>query len=321
MRLSSDTLGGGLVSFSSTLRDEGVEESLVMDWWLDMPQNDKANPAGKVTRDDVDRLNKRIDDLRAAAHPPLPSPAPESGWKAYRQVVIGAVIGSVITACLALSGTIMSGYFESRVDNRIDTKLKPLTEKVDNLHGAVSEIQGELKRISANQGLKDAASLPPAQLAKRLPNVLSDLETAKKSDAKPAGDTLNEIQSKLLQVDANAPGYWPLVFNLISYHSILITGLTSPPKPQASEMGNIRLSGGTSGVTGGYFRVFGEIDGVKFSNSWIEFDANRPATLKNVHFEHCVLIFVGFNLQNPDPATQRLGRQLLAANLEKFTVS
>ena len=157
-----------------------------------------------------------------------------------------------------------------------------------------------------------------SKTVRNLGNVHEAIRDAKEQKQPIEERSLAGIQSKLLKVDTATPGYWPLVFDLISYHSIIVTGLTSPPKAQAIEMSDVAVSGGP--VRGGHFRLSGTIDGLRFINSWVEFDGGKSVTLKNVHFDNCVLVFVGFDFRAPNPSTQRLARDLLASNIANLVI-
>jgi hypothetical protein len=207
------------------------------------------------------------------------------------------------------------------VDSRVRDRLQPLTEKITQLQTDLSEIKGELKRISARAVVEDAASAPLARLATQLVNVRTAMKDARALQQSLPERSILEIQGKLLKVDNNARGYWPLVFDLIGYRSIVITGLTSPPSGKVHEMSDVSMSGGDDRVGGGYVRLSGNIEGVRFVGTWVEFDASKPVVLKNVHFDHCVLVFVGFDPQTPDPSIQHLAREILAADLTKFTIA
>jgi hypothetical protein len=185
----------------------------------------------------------------------------------------------------------------------------------------LGEIKGELKRIAALRVIEDAAGASPERLATNLQNLQKVLIEAKRLDQPLPDRPISEIQTKLLKVDSTSSGYWPFVFDLISYRSIIITGLRSPPKAIASEMSNVIMQSLNNGVTGGYVKVSGNIVGVRFANSWVEFDADNPATLKDVHFDHCVFVFVGFGADAPSPHIQRMVQQISASNLSEFTVS
>ena len=206
------------------------------------------------------------------------------------------------------------------VDEAVDTKLAASMKDLRQLQLDVAEIRGELKRITDRAVIENAANSNPSRLAMNLGTLHEALKNAREQKEPIEEHSIAEIQSKLVNVDAGSVGYWPVVFDLISYHSILITGLTSPPKVNASEMSNITMRGFGNGIVGGYVRLSGTIDGVKFVNSWVEFDGSKPVVLKDVHFDHCVLVFVGFDFRTPSPSMQRLGRDLLASNIGKFII-
>jgi hypothetical protein len=67
--------------------------------------------------------------------------------------------------------------------------------------------------------------------------------------------------------------------------------------------------------------IAGLIESVTFVDLWVIFDAQKPVVLRNVHFEHCVLVFKGFTAQSPSPTIEKLGRDLLAANITDFRIS
>ena len=223
-------------------------------------------------------------------------------------------------ACLLLGSGILAGVPGLFIDSRIHSALDPLQEKITLLQTDVAEIKGELKRIAARTAIDDAANSPPALLAANLPRLQEALKDFRNPERQLPDRSTSEIQAKLLKVDASAPGYWPFVFDLISYRSILITGLTSPSTAKASEMSNVTMRGTATGVKGGYVRLSGRIEGVRFADSWVEFDASKSLTLKDVHFDHCVLVFVGFDPRAPAPSIQKLGLEILAANMAKFTI-
>jgi hypothetical protein len=282
-------------------------------------------PMSKQQNGEIFRRLKNLDDglqklEEARAATGSPASTRESWFK--RNGFSFALIGTSIALVTWLVGNgVLRAPFALYVDSRVNSGLRPLTEKITQLQVDVGEIKGELKRIADLRTIEDSAGASPAQLAKHLEKLRNVLVEARRT-AEPLPDqAVSEIQAKLLKVDAASPGYWPLVFDLISYRSIIVTGLTSPPVANAIEFTDVAANPLGKGVLGGYLRLGGIIDGVRFEGSWIEFDANRPVKLKNVHFDHCVLVFVGFGPAPPAPPIQRLVRELLASNLKNFAVS
>jgi hypothetical protein len=271
-----------------------------------------------MSNQQIDEIFKRLRALESnATNGAIPVSTRESWFK--RNAYWFA--SSIALLTLLVGGGIGKVFLDLYVDSRVNSGLWPVTQTLTQLQVDLGEIKGELKRIAALRVIEDAAGASPEQLATNLQNLQKVLIEAKRSEQPLPDRPISEIQAKLLKVDASSSGYWPFVFDLISYRSIIITGLRSPPKATASEMSNVIMRGFNNGVTGGYVKVSGNIVGVRFANSWVEFDADNPAILKDVHFDHCVLVFVGFGAEAPSPHIQRMVKQILASNLSEFTVS
>jgi hypothetical protein len=110
-----------------------------------------------------------------------------------------------------------------------------------------------------------------------------------------------------------------MVFDFINYRFILITGMVFPPKP-VSRFSDVAFRN-SGAIKGGAWKIGGLIDGAKFVGSWIEFDADAPATLINVQFDHCVLVFRGFNTESPPPMFRAIAKQLLESSIADATIT
>lgn len=173
---------------------------------------------------------------------PSPSSVPPATlWERHQSSIVNGVVGAVALIVVSLMVAIFGGYVDHRTDARIDAKVGPINQRLEQLQSSVSEIQGELKRIASRhpsvdrqpvRTIENAAAVSPGQLATTLTALRTAVNLAKETGERPPDQALAIIQSKLLNVDASSPGYWPLVFDLVSYRSILITGVTSPPSPK-----------------------------------------------------------------------------------------
>ncbi len=169
-----------------------------------------------------------------------------SFWMKHQGPIVGGFAGALALAVIAGVVAITSGYIDHKIDGRIDAKLKPFSEKLDTIQREIPELQGELKRIADStpvRTINDAATASPQRLADNLAQVRVRLDQAREKGEKATDTALAAIQSTLLRVDEKSPGYWPLVFSLISFRSIVITGSKAPPKPRVSVLSNVMVSG------------------------------------------------------------------------------
>ncbi len=74
-------------------------------------------------------------------------------------------------------------------------------------------------------------------------------------------------------------------------------------------------------MDGGAWKIDGLVDGAKFVGSWIEFDADSPATLINVQFDHCVLVFRGFDTESPPLIFREIAKQFLASSIADAVIT
>ena len=168
--------------------------------------------------------------------------------------------------------------------------------------------------LPARNVIGTAANLTPRVLSAELSAVHATLKRENPSTAKMPDSDLAKIQTNLLSINpASAPSYWPLVFDLISYRSIAAAGLPAPPVGRL-ELYNVRLPGQL--FRNKNVRLGGLIEGVVFIDSWVAFDSKIPVVLKDVRFERCVLVFLGFDTQSPSPEIKKFGHDLIASAVD-----
>jgi hypothetical protein len=265
---------------------------------------------------DIKRIDARIAAASALLQDKIDSLTAEvallkpRGWKKAVRLLreLGPLAASV-GLFVALLGVTTGALYQSFAHVKEETQFRTHTE--DRL----GRIEADLKSLLAVNTIRQAAELKPHELSLELPKVRESIQTAQETGTKLPDQALGEIQTRLLNVNEASPGYWPLAFALISYRSIIITGMLSPPGP-LSVFKDVRFQGAQQSKVGGVAVVLGGlIEGVDFVNSWVEFDLSAPLVLKNTHFDHCVLVFRGMQVESPSPLYQRIARQILASTV------
>ena len=232
------------------------------------------------------------------------------GWRkavhGLREIGPIATIAAVFVAVIVFAATQYSAA---------NARLAQQARFEEKTSARLGKIETDIRSLLAVNTIRQAAELQPQELSKELPKLRESIQTVKDTGGRLSEQTLGLVQSRLLEVSDSSPGYWPLAFALISYRSIIITGMLSPPKP-LSVFKDVQILGAQqSKVSGMAVTLGGLIEGLDFVDSWIEFDLGSPLTLKNTHFSHCVLVFRGLQVSSPSPVYQRITKQILASTV------
>ncbi len=179
--------------------------------------------------------------------------------------------------------TIKLGGFDTRLGN-IDTRL-------DKIDSALALLQGQFATLKY-------ANLPKTQL-----------KTYQKE--------LTSVKNGLASAGKDAPGYWPVSFEVIELLSKSLSGIEPNSRPETTlddisgfTPQTVKLPPGTRYV------LKNKISNSVFQDAVVRFDPS--VQLENVTFINCVLILP---IQiNPPPNIQRIGESLLASDLSKVTV-
>lgn len=326
MQFSSDTIRGVSITLSSTLRNEELDDLLAMDCWFDVDMAPKKNASRTgLTEQDIRRIVKAE---AAKASQPAATQARGSWWNKTPATginllvaIAASLVASLAASLLTLLGILASGYLNTRIDDRIDAKLKPtsdgiieLRHTVEKIQSQVSEMSGELKRIF----LDNAKSLNPDELAERLPKVKDALQAVSSSGYPLSPTTLAALRSKLARIQPNVLDYWPTAFYVVNLESrSFVLGLNLKPASLAFGGVNQGISFERSIVN---LSGPGELIDSTFRECLVQFSDTNPLKLKNVRFIRCEFLLP--ITEHPESAIEAIGKELLSvSNLENVTVS
>ncbi|HXJ96148.1 MAG TPA: hypothetical protein VMT20_25185 [Terriglobia bacterium] len=257
-------------------------------------------------KDDLHAVHNKIDRLAEELRKP---DSKDRGGKA------APIIAGV--ACLVAILSWLQPQFTAHRDEdlRKDIKIEvsdqlrePLSQ-LNHMQFQISEMQGELKRMSF-KGLATsdqttfAASLP--DLRKLMSRPVSDISKGE----------LAQLTQKLRQIPDSSPDYWPTVLQFIQFASATITPPSDVPPPDQREnlVGNVHCSGFAHCVVMSHAVVKldgGSIPGSIFTNCRIRFTQN-PVGLKGTQFINCV--FEMPVTANPSPYLMESAKTLLASS-------
>lgn len=342
MKLSSDTLGGDLIHCHSTLRDEGVGESLRMDWWFDceMAQSGKTKSKKQnsiarevkeqngITREDLAALEKRL-----ANRPTVMEASTKQQW------IIGGVL--CIATALATWGITWwaLGRTHSEEDQKRDISLEvgkqlgpieaELSRQLSAQNDKISRIQGALgvaQNSKTTGSLQKFASMKAAELRKNLPALAETVRTAQESKTSLSLDTILAIQKTLAQLNLDNPASAQAAEAIINYASHLREISNLVPNAALARAVNCRVPFSAPGVIYDQVIITGctvDLDGrayvgALFENCIVRYKGGA-LNLRNVTFSNCLYVI---SLPNtPSDPAKRMVKSILSASSEKPSVT
>ncbi len=217
--------------------------------------NGMAPPNPTQRLNEIEPRIKRIEEaLRIAPQKPR-SPFSQIRSHVWHWIVAHKSWVIPITAILvSIGGWFGSGLFKywldhkddpfnRAVDERIDgalkapsgvlAKLSDIEKKVDKTNTTLETLQPFIHDVISHQ-FENVSKLSPQTLGERLPSVGDLLAAARNQDVKIDPRTTENLKRKLFHVPNDAPSYWSVAAELISYHSELkygssISVTTFPP--------------------------------------------------------------------------------------------
>lgn len=170
--------------------------------------------------------DKRLQDLES---PPAEPGKPPNRF--FKQIVSGIGILTLILGGLAW---VANHYVDDRIEAKLtDHKFNQLVTDTHEMKGRMDEISGFVKMVAENELRKQSAlSLP--DFRKQLPDVGTTLSVARLVNASVPQDVVDSIGSKLVASEIDAPSFWHVAGQLISYRSDIQHGLPEPTKPKTS---------------------------------------------------------------------------------------
>ncbi len=225
------------------------------------------------------------------------------GLGAAATIVVGVLSTAVTVGLFAFSEWKQSTEFRVHTEDRLD------------------KIESDLRDLRASQSpgrvLKEINALDQTKFSSSLPTLRKVMEQPVANVA-PTVATLRELAAKLRNTNEQAPDYWPTVLRFIQFASARVSNNVPPPgTPNWTIAFNKGLSFGS--LTYKVVKLDGgEIASTRFQNCRIIFTEN-PVSMSNVTFVNCV--FEMPMTDTPSPYLRRISQQLLASNLEEFSIT
>ena len=171
-------------------------------------------------------------------------PKPPNWWRARYQWAIAHKGTSLI---LAVMLCFVGGYFKYWLDHRydyIDTRVEKVLSAPDGVKATLSKLEqstaaadATLKTLSPfiqdviRHQFESASKLSAVELQQRLPAIKDLLAIAKDQNVKVEPELPARLGEKLLHVHADAPDYWSVAGDLISYRSFNQVAWTRSENP------------------------------------------------------------------------------------------
>lgn len=195
------------------------------------------------TGEHLDQIDRRLDAIEAIiGSAPSRQPAGRSEkilrWCSTNK--LSTFLIAVITLIAAVGGIFWSPLYQrhldadaeaenQHIDSRIDTKLNPISQRLDKIDQAIAGLQGTLNTLQpfiqtlVQHEMQRSAQQSQVEFQKTLPVLSDTLAAAESQKATVDAATLLQLSKKVLAVPPKSAGYWPVASRLISYRSQVLT--------------------------------------------------------------------------------------------------
>jgi hypothetical protein len=290
----------------------------------------------------VDRLNKRIDDLRV----PMPLPPAKPSWKsspwliALTTGIIGCIVGGFIVASWQSSQNHSSEDLKRDINLEVARQLAPIqsdlshqiqefrkqvSDQLTAQDEKVSRIQGALgiaQNSNHGDGLEKFAAMKLPDLRKNLPALTSAVKLAQESKARPSLDTVVSIQNRIAHLNLDSPESVQAAEAVINFASHLREISNLVPDVALARVMHCRLPPGMfigSVISGCTVDLDGQsFENVAFENCIVRYNGG-PVHLVRATFTNCLYaIALPTTLSAP---AKKVIESILAASGQKPSVT
>lgn len=277
-----------------------------------LPEDDEDMALGSATKqaitDEVERqLGLAVDQFNPR------------GWRKFlhfaREWGIVGTIGTVIVGLLALAA---AAFYQATARVAKEAIFETNTTRdLTDIQKDIKAIRGDL----AKQVVVNHASSPLSDFKTTLPDLSSAIATLREQGLTVAPSVINDLQHRLISVDASAPDYWPTVLQFLQFAS---SGLSSAKVPLPGSKPQLVTHNSSVFMLRNHFESMtveldgGILDGDVFENCRIIF-TETPVQMHNVTFIDSVFEFPVS--ATPPAYIQKASKVLLASDLKTVTFS
>jgi len=306
---------------SSTLREEGLGDLLVMDWWFDTDMDRAKKPDKSLDEAGVQRLRTGIAaDVVAALSKQKPN-----WWNRPWSIALGSAIlggtvvlladgvfshhaedlkrdiGLDITRQLNERSAADSENLNNRIAKEVGRELEPVNQQLHTLNQDIGKIKDNLRIARTtppgSSPLVAFSGMSPRELATSLPALRKALERPPQSDSTSEEKALRTVSQRLGEMDGGAPGYWTTVAAIINYQSLVnqLRGIAPDPSLISRPCAGLTMgTGGGNTISGFTVRgclvdldtTFNKLVNITFRDSVVRYHGGA-VDLQNVTFVNC----------------------------------
>src|ERR1039458_930089 len=160
-------------------------------------------------------------------------------------------------------------------------------DKLDTISDRLDKIDGRL----AKQAVVSQSSLPLAEFKATLPDLSDALATVSQQKIAIPSNVVSDLRQKVATTDAQAPGYWPVAAELVSYHSQ--DALVRPNLPNCTDHEPVpmQVNATKTGIHNAYY------ENCRFTLDSASDDAKVNDILIEeafaLDFRHCLIVYRG----------------------------
>jgi hypothetical protein len=203
--------------------------------------------------------------------------------------LIGIAAGSY------LLGLKINKLADLKIDTHIASAIEPAKKELQSAESNTRRLEEKLVILQCKVLAQQIAAIPVSQLREHR-------------------DELRDARTQLAAVDADAPGFWPTTFQLITLLS-RATSAVEIEKPKEIVISNVS-DFPFAGELGERIVLVGEIKNTVFNDAVVRLDPE--VHLQNVTFNDCVIIFP--DTPKPSSSLRQIAAQLLSSNLLHATI-
>jgi hypothetical protein len=222
-----------------------------------------------------------------------------SGWRNALQLLREwGLLGVNVSVILALVVFAATQFYQANARLGKEERFEGKTEEqLKQIRDSIADINARLSKLSLNF----SASQPISQFKSTLPELRSNIATAQKQNVKLPSTVLGDLRSKLAGTKADAPDYWPVVADFITYRSVSSASWSIP-----TNLSNCRDTKARTATLNENFTLNGvpqkmAVDMNGFVNCRFTLDSavdgewfNRLITKPSViFFDKCVIVYNG----------------------------